>query len=63
MEDDQLGAAGGRDAGAVVEHSRPPTVHFLPRLEVAHEAGDRRVHGQRDVVLARASSPSRSANA
>ena len=53
VEDDELGAARGRDARASVE--RADRRRELPpaRLEVAHEAEERRVHRERDVVLAR----------
>ena len=52
MEDDELGAGGLRDAGRVVEHA-DRHVQLLAALGVAHEAGDRRVHREHDVVLAR----------
>ena len=50
VEDDKLGARSHRDARGVVEHARGHVV-LLVALEVAHEAGDRRVDGERDVVL------------
>src|SRR5688572_26121331 len=40
------------DPGGVVEHAGGHVV-LLVALEMPHEAGDRRVHGKRDVVLAR----------
>jgi len=51
MEHDELGTRGPRDPRGVVEH---PDGHslLLVALEVAHEAGDRRVHGQHDLRLA-----------
>ena len=52
MEDDHLGARGLRDPGRVVEHP-DRHVQLLAALGVAHEAGDRRVHREHDVVLAR----------
>ena len=51
VEDDELGAAGDRDSGGMVEHAGGHVV--LPvTLEVAHEPGDRRVHRERDVRFA-----------
>jgi len=52
MEDDRLGAGGLGDPGRVVEH---PDRHalLLVALDVAHEAGDRRVDGEGDLRLAR----------
>ena len=52
VEDDDLGAGRLRDAGRVVEHP-DRHVQLLAALGVAHEAGDRRVHRERDVALAR----------
>ena len=52
MEDDHLGACGLRDPGRVVEHP-DRHVQLLAALGVAHEAGDRRVHREHDVALAR----------
>ena len=52
MEDDDLGAGGLGDPGRVVEHP-DRHVQLLAALGVAHEAGDRRVHRERDVVLPR----------
>ena len=52
VEDDDLGAGRLRDPGRVVEHP-DRHVQLLPALGVAHEAGDRRVHRERDVRLAR----------
>ena len=52
MEDDELRPGRHRDAGGVVEHA-DRHVQLLAPLGVAHEAGDRRVHRERDVVLAR----------
>ena len=61
MEDDELGAARDRDAGRVVEHpDRHPLL--LAALDVPHEAGDRRVDGERDAGVARPRSPKRSAH-
>ena len=52
MEDDGLGAGDLRDPGRVVEHpGRHPVLAVA--LDVAHEAGDRRVHRERDPPLAR----------
>ena len=53
MEHDELGAARGHDAGAPVERADRGRELAPARLEVAHEAEERRVDGQRDVVLAR----------
>src|SRR5262249_21128654 len=52
VEHDELGAARGDDSGAAIE--RPYRRGELPPagLEVAHEAEQRRVDGERDVVLA-----------
>ena len=51
MDDDELGAAGDRDAGRVVEHpDRHPVL--LVALDLAEEAGERRVHGEDDPGLA-----------
>ena len=58
VEDDQLGARGLRDSGRVVEHP-DRHVELLPALGVSHEAGNRRMHRQGDVVLARESPKSR----
>ena len=53
MEDDELGAARGHDARTAVECSDRGRELPTARLEMAHEPEERRVHGQRDVVLAR----------
>ena len=51
MEDDRLCAGDLRDPGRVVEHAgRHPVLAVA--LDVAHEPGDRRVHGERDPPLA-----------
>ena len=51
VEDDELGAGRRRDPGRVVEHpDRHP--ELLVALDVAHEAGDRRVHREHDARLA-----------
>src|SRR4029077_10342703 len=47
MEDDELGAARGCDAGGMVEHAGRH-VELLAALGVAHEAGERRGDGERD---------------
>ena len=60
VEDDELGAARRDDAGAPVERADGRRELSPARLEVAHESEQRRVHGERDVVLA-GESPSRSA--
>ena len=52
MEDDELGAGRLGDPGGVVEHA-DRHVQLLAALGMAHEAGDRRVHGEDDVVVAR----------
>ena len=52
VEDDHLGARRLRDPGRVVEHP-DRHVQLLAALGVAHEPGERRVHRQRDVRLAR----------
>ena len=47
MEDDRLGARCQSDPGRMVEHpDRHPVLAVA--LDVAHEAGDRRVHRERD---------------
>ena len=51
MEDDGRRAGRDRDAGGVVEHA-DRHVQLLPALGVAHEAGDRRVHGEHDLAVA-----------
>ena len=53
VEDDELGAARRGDSGAAVERADRRRELASARLEVAHEAEERRVDGQRDVVLAR----------
>ena len=53
MEDDELGAARRDDARAPVECADGRRELAPARLEVAHEAEERCVHGERDVVLAR----------
>ena len=52
MEDDDLGAARRGDAGAAVERTDRRRELAAARLDVAHEAEERRMHGKRDVVLA-----------
>ena len=60
MEDDRLCARDLRDPRRVVEHAgRHPVLAVA--LDVAHEPGDRRVHGERDPPL-RASFPNSSAH-
>ncbi len=51
MEDHHLGVARLRDSRRVVEHA-DRHVQLLAALGVAHEARERRVDGERDVVLA-----------
>src|SRR2546422_5737956 len=52
MENDELRTRGPCDPGRVVEHpARHPLL--LVTLEVAHEARDRRVHGEHDLGLLR----------
>src|SRR6185436_19766675 len=51
VEDDDLGARSLRDAGGMVEHA-DGHVELLAALGVAHEAGDRRVHGEGDSRIA-----------
>src|SRR5215211_1536450 len=51
MEDDELGAAGNRYAGGVVEHPHRHPLLLVP-LDVAHEARDRRMDRQRHPGLA-----------
>jgi len=51
VEDDQLGAGRFRDPRRMVEHPGRH-VQLLAALGVSHEAGDRRVHGERDSRLA-----------
>ncbi len=51
MEDDHLGFARLRDARRVIEHA-DGHVELLPALGVAHEAGQRGMHRERDAVLA-----------
>ena len=51
VEDDDLGARRDRDSGRVVEHPDRHPLLLVP-LDVAHEAGDRRVDGERDAGLA-----------
>ena len=53
VEDDELCAARGDDSGATVERADGRRELAPARLEVAHEAEERCVHGERDVVLAR----------
>ena len=53
MEHDELGAARGHDARAAVEGADGRGELPPARLEVAHEAEQWSVHGQRDIVLAR----------
>ena len=53
MEHDDLGAAGGCDAGAPVERPDGGGELAALGLEVAHEAEERCVHGQHDVGRAR----------
>ena len=52
MEDDHLRSGCLRDPGRMVEHA-DRHVQLLAALGVPHEAGDRRMNGQRDVMLAR----------
>ncbi len=52
MEDDQLGARRLRDPCGVVEHA-DRHVQLLAALGMAHEAGDRSVHREDDVVFGR----------
>ncbi len=52
VEDDHLRAGGLRDPGRVVEHAHCHPL-LLVALDVAHEARDGRVHGERDPGLAR----------
>ena len=53
MEDDELGAARGDDAGAAVERADGGRELAPARLEMAHEPEERRVDGEGEVVLAR----------
>ena len=53
MEDDELCAARRDDARATVERADGRRELPPARLEVSHEAEERCVHGERDVVLAR----------
>jgi hypothetical protein len=48
MDDDQLRAGGLRETGGVVEHAERH-VELLAAVGVAHERGQRRMDGQRDV--------------
>ena len=48
VDDDDLGAAGHRDAGRVVEHPRRPLVLHVP-LEMAEKGWNRGVHRERDL--------------
>jgi hypothetical protein len=52
MEHDRGRSARSGDAGAAVERANGRCELPARRLHVAHEAEQRRVHGQRDVVLA-----------
>jgi hypothetical protein len=52
VEHDDLGAGGLGDTGRVVEHANRH-VQLLAALDLSHEAGDRGVHGEDDVVRAR----------
>ncbi len=53
MEHDELGAARGHDAGAPVERADRGGELASARLQVPHEAEERRVHRERDVRLPR----------
>ena len=53
MEDDRRCAARGRDARAAVECAHRRGELATRRFQVPHEAEERRVHGERHVVLAR----------
>ena len=53
MEDDRRRAAGGGDPGAPVERADGGAPLPARRLEVAHEAEQRCVDGERDVALSR----------
>ena len=52
VEDDDLGAAGGGNAGTAVERSDGGGELAAARLEVPHEAEERRVHRERHVCRA-----------
>ena len=52
MEDHDLGAASRGDAGAPVERADRRGELAAARLDMAHEAEERRVHGERNVVFA-----------
>ena len=52
VEDHDLRAARRGDAGAPVERADRRGELAAARLDMAHEAEERRVHGERDVVLA-----------
>ena len=49
MEDDELRAGRLREPGGVIEHPERHLELLLP-LDVAHERGERRVHGEQDVL-------------
>ncbi len=51
MEDDELGAARGGDAGASIERADRRGELAAARLDVAHEAEERRVHREGDSIL------------
>ena len=52
VEDDHLGSAGGCDSGAPVERADGRSELAPARLDVAHEAEERRMDGERDAVFA-----------
>jgi hypothetical protein len=53
VEDDELGPACRRDSGAAVDGTHGGRELPAARLEVPHEAEERRMHGKSHVVLAR----------
>jgi hypothetical protein len=53
VEHDDLGAARGGDPGAPVERAERRRPLAAARLEMPDPAEERRVHRERDVVLAR----------
>src|SRR3989442_1216813 len=50
VKDDDLGVAGGRDSGRVIEHADRHSL-LLVSFEMAHEAGERSVDGEGDPGL------------